>query len=480
MERVELAEAAAVVGAVAAPILLLARTRLHLFAGLVLMALAEAGLALALVPDQLRLVLHSPARVAVCALGALVLVALTVVFLRMPAAIPVALLVVAPVRIPVRLGGDEAFLLLPLYVVLAAGVLALAIGLARGGELRPLPLLVAAPTAALVALVGLSLVWSVDPHEGSIRLIFFYFPFALLVAVVAQTALTEALLRALAVVVLVETALVAALGLWQEWRHGPFPTDDLDATNAYASYFRVSGIFKDPSIYGRFLVLGIVLSLVLLWLRRIRPRTGLALIAFLLVGLYFSYSQSSFVALFAGALVVGLLAGDRATRRVLALSTALVVVLVAVGVAAALVDGESSQRVSSDRLHLVSLTWPIFADHPAAGVGIGAQNLASSRLEDARGRRNASHTTPLTVAAELGVLGLAAYAGFLYGAARASFLTLRRDRALGLALLGSLTVLVVHSFAYSGFFEDPFTWFVLALAGACLAAPRAPPGPRAP
>jgi hypothetical protein len=113
-------------------------------------------------------------------------------------------------------------------------------------------------------------------------------------------------------------------------------------------------------------------------------------------------------------------------------------------------------------------------------VGIGAQNLASSRLEDARGRKNASHTTPLTIAAELGLLGLAAYCGFLYGAGRASFLTLQRDRALGLALLGSLTVLVVHSLAYSGFLEDPFTWFVVALAGACLAAPRAPPSPLAP
>ncbi|HEY7563283.1 MAG TPA: hypothetical protein VH650_14010, partial [Gaiellaceae bacterium] len=186
MERVELAEAAAVVGAVAAPIVLLARARLHFLAGLALVGLAEVGLALALVPDQLRLILHSPARLAACALGALLLVALMVLFLRMPAAIPVALLIVAPVRIPVRLGGDEAFLLLSLYLVLAAGALALAIALARGSELRPLPLLVAVPTAVLVALVGVSLLWSDDPHEGSIRLIFFFFPFALLVAVVAR------------------------------------------------------------------------------------------------------------------------------------------------------------------------------------------------------------------------------------------------------------------------------------------------------
>ncbi|MGH3061666.1 MAG: hypothetical protein ACRDNA_09690, partial [Gaiellaceae bacterium] len=83
-------------------------------------------------------------------------------------------------------------------------------------------------------------------------------------------------------------------------------------------------------------------------------------------------------------------------------------------------------------------------------------------------RRNVSHTTPLTVAAELGLLGLAAYAGFLVAALRSSFLAMRRDRALGLSLLAVFTVLVVHSLAYSGFFEDPLTWGTLGLAAASL------------
>jgi hypothetical protein len=74
--------------------------------------------------------------------------------------------------------------------------------------------------------------------------------------------------------------------------------------------------------------------------------------------------------------------------------------------------------------------------------------------------------TPLTVAAELGLLGLAAYAGFLLGALRAAFLAMRRDRALGLSLLAVFTILLVHSLAYSGFFEDPLTWGVLGLAAA--------------
>jgi hypothetical protein len=45
---------------------------------------------------------------------------------------------------------------------------------------------------------------------------------------------------------------------------------------------------------------------------------------------------------------------------------------------------------------------------------------------------------------------------------------MRRDRALGLSLLAVFTILVVHSLAYSGFFEDPLTWGALGLAAASL------------
>jgi hypothetical protein len=469
MERVELAEAAAVLGALAAPLLLLARNRLVLLAGVALLAAAQVGLAFALVPDQLGDLAGSPARLAAAALGLLGVAALAVAFARWPAAMPVALLAAAPIRIPVEVGGEEAFLLLPLYAVLAAAVLGLLLRLFRGAELRPLPLLVAVPAAAFVEIAGLSLLWSRDPREGAIDIFFFLFPFAALLLVVGQALLAGVLTRLLAVTLLVVTAVLAAIGLWQQWTHTLFFADDLQFTNAYTSFFRVTSLFSDSSIYGRYLAVGIAVTLVLLWLERLRLAIGLPLLAVLLAGLYFSYSQSSFVALFAAVLLVGLVAGDRRTRLVLA-TTAAAVILATVGVFAVVTWDESSRRATSGRLPLVELTLPVFADHPVAGVGVGAQARASSRLEDARDlkRRNVSHVTPLTVAAELGLLGLAAYAGFLFAAARSSFLALRRDRALGLSLLAVFTILVVHSLAYSGFFEDPLTWGALGLAAASL------------
>ena len=110
-------------------------------------------------------------------------------------------------------------------------------------------------------------------------------------------------------------------------------------------------------------------------------------------------------------------------------------------------------------------------NHPLAGVGVGSQPLASHNEEHTKlgARKDASHTTPLTVLAELGIVGFAVYAWLLVVAARLLSRVVReRDRALGFCLAASFLVLVLHSLFYSGFFEDPITWGVLGVAAASL------------
>src|SRR5207247_3151144 len=109
------------------------------------------------------------------------------------------------------------------------------------------------------------------------------------------------------------------------------------------------------------------------------------------------------------------------------------------------------------------------------GVGVGSQPLASSKEAKSRlaARRDASHTTPLTVLAELGVVGFVLYLTFLAAAVRLLFLTARRHRAFGLGLAGAFLVLFLHSLFYSGFFEDPLMWGSLAAAAASLAVASA-------
>jgi hypothetical protein len=465
-----LAQAAAVVGAFGACGLLLARARLLFFGGLTALVAAEAGLAYALVPDAPSLLTASATRFGALALGALFALALAAAFARYPAAAPVALLVVAPFRLSVGLGSQEAFLLLPFYVVLAAAAATLCYRVVRGGEFPAVPYLIAGPTAALVALSGISLLWAEDLRAGTIALVFFYFPFSVLLSIVALTRTRDWTWRALATALVAVTSVFAAIGVYQAWSHTEIlAKQDVQLANAYSSLFRVTAVFQDPNVYGRHLVLGIVVVLTALWLALLRPAVGLPVLGLLTLGLYFSYSQTSFVALFCAVLVVSLIAGDRLTRRVV------------VGVSAALVlaagivvlfegDGDSTQQVTSDRSTLVQVTWPVYAAHPVVGVGIGSQPLASRRVEDAKKRKskNVSHTTPLTVAAELGTIGLVVYLVFLAALGRAILEAWRRHRALGIALAGCGTALVVQSLFYGGFFEDPFVWGIAGVAAAAL------------
>ena len=471
MDHEALANAAAVVGAFGASGLLLARERLLFLGGLAALVAAEAGLAYALVPDAPSLLTSSAPRMGALGVIALLGLALAAVFVRYPAAAPVALLVVAPFRLSVGLGSQTAFLLLPLYVILAAAAAALAYRLVRKADFQAVPYLLAVPTSVLVALAGLSLLWAKDLRAGTIELVFFFFPFTVLLSIVALTRPRDWTWRALATALVAVTSLFAAVGVYQAWSHTEIlAKQDVQLSNAYAAFFRVTSVFQDPSVYGRHLVLGIVVLLTVLWLGLVRPALGLPVLGLLLtLGLYFSYSQTSFVSLFCGVLVVALLAGDKLTRRVVVGASA--GLLLAAGVVVlAEGGGDSARQVTSDRLPILQVTWPVYAAHPVVGVGIGSQPLISRQEEDARRQKskNVSHTTPLTVAAELGTIGLLAYVAFLAALSRALIDTWTRHRALALALAGCLTALVVQSLFYGGFFEDPFVWGIAGVAAAAL------------
>ncbi|MDQ2939730.1 MAG: hypothetical protein M3R23_04275, partial [Actinomycetota bacterium] len=61
------------------------------------------------------------------ALGAVAVIAvavLTALFRRRPVLLPLAVIAAVPFRVPIHAGGQEANLLIPLYLVIAGGVLA--------------------------------------------------------------------------------------------------------------------------------------------------------------------------------------------------------------------------------------------------------------------------------------------------------------------------------------------------------------------
>ena len=471
MTSIELAELAVLAGALGAVFVLVPRGVALPLAGFALLALGTAGLASSLIEHAtLALLFTEPTGLALLATGAACAVVAAIPLARYPEVVPVVLLVLAPFRIPVQLGNEEAFLLLPLYLGIASSVLALGWRMVHGAR-TTLPPFLALPIAALVVFTSVSYLWTWDRQRGAIALAFFVLPFVAGFATVARSPIASWLPRALLVTLVALGSLFAAIGVWQAQTRTLFFARDVEVANAYTTFFRVTSLFKDPSLYGRHIVVTIAVLLVAVLVRRGRAIdwvAATAVIAFLFWGLFYSYSQSSFVALFAVTAALGFFAGDRRTRIVL-VSCAVVATLAAAVFAAQASRGRSFGDVTSGRSRLVTVTTDAFTMRPIAGVGVGGQPRASADAAGRRSsRRSASHTTPLTILAELGVIGFVVYLWFLAASTWALVLVARRDRTLGVGLGAVLLVLFVQSLLYAGFFEDPLTWGVLGIAAATL------------
>jgi O-antigen ligase len=476
---VELARLGAAVAAVGLAVLIAAPQRLARLAGLAAVAAGGALLAGYLVPSGSEKLLAAAAVV-----GVPVAVAGAFALGRWPWALPLAALACVPARIPVDVGDTEANLLLPLYAVIAAAGAALAWSLYRDeGEGRELGL-ATWPLAAFVAFLGVSLTWSDDPRQGAITLLFFVLPFGVLAVCLARlpwrrppVGYVYGLLAAMAVA-------FAAVGVFQWVTRDVFWNPKVIVGNAYAPFYRVNSVFWDPSIYGRFLVVAILASLVLLLggaARRIALGAAV-LIAFIWLGLLFSFSQSSFAALIAGTLAAAAFVWRWRAVTAVALAGA---VLLSAGMAAPSVrhsifdaSEKGLNRATSGRFGLITDGAKIAFDNPVAGVGVGGFKREYAERTGLRGeepRKAASHNTPVTVAAELGFPGLALLAWLLV----AGLLTAFRRAGAGFegraALVFALCfgAIAVHSLFYDAFFEDPMTWGLLAL-GALVA--REPAG----
>ncbi|MEA2348431.1 MAG: hypothetical protein QOG62_2218 [Thermoleophilaceae bacterium] len=422
--------------------------------------------------------------------GALVVAGGAALFVRFPCTMVPALLVVAPLRLPLAtnpanpllfefVGGGALGRLYPLYVVLVPAVIATIWRMARRRSFRRIPAEIAVPGAVLLGLACLSLLWSADPPGTVNALIFFWLPFALLFGVVSQSPISPRLTRTLGVIVVASASVFAVIGIWEAISHRLiFYTPALAIVNAHGPLFRVTAVFQDPSHLGRYLVLAIAVIFVALWLSRLKVAAGAALVVLLAAGLYVSYSQSSMVSMVVVLLALAIVAGDQASRRV-AIVVCVVIALAGVG---GLIYGATTGRLADftrQRSRLAIDTTQVALAHPLGGVGLGAQAVVT-RAEQNPGEnvdRNASHTTPATVAAELGVFGLLAYLALLVGLARALKRVRPRDEALALGLGAGLLLLVVHSLFYGGFFDNPIVWGAMGLtAGAgALARPRPEP-----
>src|SRR6187397_1187371 len=449
------AQVASVVGCTGLVALYVAPSRTTRLAGLVAWAAGLGVLGYTLLPDLSR------TKLAAAAVGGLVgAVVVALILRRWPYFLAFATLACIPLRLPVDIGDDKVNLLLPLYGVIAGLALALAWALVRGDdrarELGP----VAWPLAAFLGWSGLSMLWAVDVHRGSILLGAFLLPFGLLAVGFARLPWRGRWLTWLWAGLVGTALFYAGVGGYQWFTRDVFWNPSVKVFNAYAPFFRVNSVFWDPSVYGRYA------AVIGTWL-----------------GLLISFSQSSFVALAAGIVVATAAAwGRRATLGLLALGAATTVVLLAVPQVRHELVGKSRSginRITSGRANLVGEGIRITLDHPVAGVGAGGFSHEYQRRLHIPGKdpkRVASHTMPITVAAELGLVGLGLLCWLLAAALLATLHGLGRGFTSRVALATGviLVAIAVHSLFYAAFFEDPMTWALLGLVGLTSRVPRKP------
>jgi O-antigen ligase len=444
-----------------------------------LASLAAIGVGLGLMLPVLTPSGTSPWLLAGGLVVASVAVGLAWLFEREPWALAVLALVTVPARIPVPVGGEKNNLLVPLYAVVLGAAVSLGWGLwhgpVRARELGALSW----PLAAFVGWTGLSVAWTIDPDRGALELVAFVMPFGLLAVALARLPWSELGVTLLARLLFVMGLLFAAVGIFQWATHSVFWNQKVIADNTFGSFYRVNSLFWDPSIYGRFLVVSILVALAVLLFGPWRQYDLwlCLLIVVLWVGLFFSFSQSSFASLIVGVVVAGILGWRRHAFAVVG-ATAVLLMLVGVGPPPRSTDSPSLtaaaetglNRATRGRFELVRNGLRIAVDHPVIGVGVGGFTKAYRervRVSN-RVKTPASHNTPVTVAAETGIVGLCLFAWFLVVAFLVPF---RRTasgppavRVAGVAAGLGLTAIFVHSLFYNAFVEDPLMWGFLALA----------------
>ena len=429
------------------------------------------------------------------AFGVAALGGLAAVIRRMPLALPLLLVAALPFRVPIGVGTEDANLLLPLYLVIGAGAIAAALAAREAGGERgrsePRPLLWA--LAAAVVLYGAQSAYSEDIGFAARNVSFFLVPFAAMFVLLSDVDWTPRLLGLSFAVIVGEAVLFSVVGIGQAIAGDIFWNPALELSNDFHFYFRVNSLFWDPNIYGRYLALVVVIvAAAVLWARDARAvAIAAAVLAAILVGMVFGFSQTSFIALLVG---VGVVCGLRysaiwaaaATPAVLVLAFGAVVFLGGTSEAE-----DSAEEVSSGRSTLIEGGVDLFTSRPLGGHGSASFSDAFNEQEGlGPNQTTISHNETVTVAAEQGVAGLVAYAAVIVTAIMALLAGMRgvapglgapasaiadprgspgAQRLGRIALAGAFAAMLVHTVGYGAFLTDPLTWAILAI-GAALAA----------
>ncbi len=421
-----------------------------------------------------------------------VLIAAAAVIARRPWLVAPLAVFALPFRVPVSTGGGTgnggtANLLVPLYFVIAAAALAwIYAALRTPSDQEPdreqtperadnVIEWVVRLLALYVVLYAVQASYSRNFEQALQNLVFFYVPFALLLSLLRGLHWDRRLVRHCLRVTVALALVFSLIGFFEYATKTIILSSKLVIANDLHTYFTVNSVFLDPDIFGRYLALALILLAVALiydFPERVQVRVVVVL-AVLWACLFLTLSRSSLAALLVGLAVLAALRWKPGRALVVVV---VVIVLGAIAVAASPKTFGLNQGIngaSSGRGGLVSGGLSLFGDRPVYGYGSGSfvteyrrhNRLTATSL-------SASHTIPVTVAAEQGLLGELSYLAFVICAMVCMVRGARGDPVRS-AIAAAFIALVFHSLLYADFLEDPTTWVLLGIGLALAAAPLA-------
>jgi hypothetical protein len=431
---------------------------------------------------QLSIIHRHPLEAVALAVVALAVVALFAAAIgRRPWLLAPLVVVALPFRIPIAAGGTTSNLLVPLYLVVGAGALAYVVSVLRGrpgagaaeegpgiAEPPPAPGWVERLLAVYVALYAIQAIYSPAFEKALQQMVFFYVPFALVFCLLRRLRWTTELVRRCLMLVVALALVFVAIGFVEYATKTLLLNPKLIAQNNVHTYFAINSVFFDPDIFGRFLALVmILLSAVLLYARRERDQVvSVAVLAVLWGGLVLTLSRSSLGALLVGLGILGAMRW-KAKPILIAAVTVLVIGIAAVAISPKTFGlNQGLNGASSGRAGLVSGGVRLFGDRPLWGYGSGSFETEYRRLNPATAQTlSASHTIPITIGAEQGLIGELPYLALVAVAAVMLVRGARSDPARA-GVAAAFLALVFHTFLYADFLEDPASWTLLAIGTA--------------
>lgn len=335
------------------------------------------------------------------------------------------------------------------------------------------------PLTAMVALNFLGIAWSDSyiPPNGVLVLTLYFAFVCVMPSFIEDRRDVERILGAF----LLAACLLGVLAVLQRvtgvfnWRGILIQSDDYS--------YRSNATFADPNNLARFLALAMSLAIGLILAtgpRRMTLYLAIPALVFALPGTIATASRSGWVVfLFCAAVVVWLAPVARWTK--VRIST--IAVLCVAGLIGMLVwhGGTDAERVESlasgvtvigQREFLIRAGWAMFRDNPLVGVGTGnfQHALIVSYIDTlpSWARTTLSHTSFISILAELGVAGAATLVLVVSRVAVTAVRTYRGarrdgDRVVVGWLIAALAGVFLQSQSEGRLLDEPYLWVLLAL-----------------